>query len=510
MEGSLRSTVVKRTLLVAFAGLLAATGWWFWRLCPPGPEEFHLRGQFGPVIKWPLIPLELVTLPDGRVMSYGTDGNGKQSGETIYDIWNPREGVGANAHLTLPNRTGTDLFCSGLLIVPGAGSVLVVGGDRTVDGKRNWASPDINFFDYKQNALTSAGRTMERPRWYPTVATLPDGDVLVVGGRLDPMHYAPLPELYHPQKGWRKLAAADLDMAYGSDNWSYPRLWVAPNGKVFNITRLGQTFYLDVTGDGHVSMLKTKLLRSHSYLPSLMYAPGKVLSLRLMGVANVVDFTQDGEPKVTRTDWYNPMRFNASATVMADGQVFISGGGLKNNDSGSAILANRVAEIWNPGTGHWLKAAVAKKERLYHSVALLMQDGTVLTGGGGAGGARAENNLDVEIYYPPYLYKKDGSGQMAERPLVTHAPDFIDWAKSFTIHASTDVSRLTLVKLGSATHAQVFDQRFMDLKFMKSGDKVYRVTAPANRNIALPGYYYIFAFNKNGVPSIAKILKLDA
>lgn len=509
MVGFFRSMVFKGMLSAIVVSSMVFGGWWFWRLKPVGPEEFHLRGQFGPVVKWPLIPLEVITLPDGRVMSYGTDGNGKQSGETIYDVWDPRKGMGADAHLTLPNRTGTDIFCSGVLIVPGNSAVLLVGGDRTIDGKRNWSSAGINYFDFQQNALNSAGRTMERPRWYPTVATLPDGEVLVVGGRLDPTHYASLPELYHPKKGWRKLAAADSGVAYGAGNWSYPRLWVAPSGKVFNISKLGHTFYLDVTGDGQISMLKTKLFRSHSYLPSLMFAPGKVLSLRLLGVANVVDFTQDGEPKVTR-HWYNPMRFNASATVMADGQVFLSGGGLKNNDSGSAILANRVAEIWNPNTGHWSSAAVAQKERLYHSVALLMQDGTILTGAGGAGGARADNNLDVEVYYPPYLYKKDGSGQMAERPLITNVPDFIDWAKPFTINASTEVARMTLVKLGSATHAQVFDQRFLDVKFTKSGDKVYEVVPPADRNTALPGYYYLFVFDKAGVPSVAKIVKLGA
>lgn len=501
---------LKGVLILTAVAVVGAVSWWQLRQREVSPDQYHVRGKFGPVVDWPLIPLQVITLPDGRVMSYGTDAKGQQTGQTIYDIWDPTKGFGPESHLTLPNHTATDIFCSGVLIVPSTGSVLLVGGDRTIDGKRNWSSPNINYFDYKQNALNSAGRTMERPRWYPTVATLPDGEILVVGGRLDPTHYAALPELYHPKNGWRKLTAVESAAAYGSSNWSYPRLWAAPNGKVFNISRLGQTFYLDVTGDGRISMLKAKLFRSHSYLPSLMFAPGKVLSLRLLGVANVVDFTQDGEPKVTRTEWYNPMRFNASATVMADGQVFLSGGGLKNNDSGSAILANRLAEIWNPNTGHWTSAAVAQKERLYHSVALLMQDGTILTGAGGAGGAAAENNLDVEVYYPPYLYKKDGSGQMAERPFITNSPDFITWAKSFVIDVNAEVSRLTLVKLGSVTHAQVFDQRFMDVEFTKSGDKAYQVMAPADRNTALPGYYYLFAFDKAGVPSVAKIVKLGA
>ena len=51
------------------------------------------------------------------------------------------------------------------------------------------------------------------------------------------------------------------------------------------------------------------------------------------------------------------------------------------------------------------------KDRLYHSTSLLLPDGSVLTAGGGAPGP--VTNLNAEIYYPPYLFKKDGSGQPA-------------------------------------------------------------------------------------------------
>ena len=50
-------------------------------------------------------------LPDGRVMTYGSDLAGLQTGHANYDIWDsnvaPDQG-----HLTLPNNTGTDIFCS--------------------------------------------------------------------------------------------------------------------------------------------------------------------------------------------------------------------------------------------------------------------------------------------------------------------------------------------------------------------------------------------------------------
>jgi hypothetical protein len=344
------------------------------------------------------------------------------------------------------------------------------------------------------------------------VATLPNGDVLVVGGKLDPTHYAPIPEIYSPKTGWRTLPEAEKNEAYGEPNWSYPRLWLAPNGKIYNIARLGDTFFLDTQGQGKIIPLKTRLFRSHSYLPSLMYAPGKILSMRLLGITNTVDLNGEGDPVVQRTDWHLPVRFNAMATVLADGQVFVSGGGLKNNDASSHILANRVAEIWNPDTGHWTAAAVAQTDRLYHSVALLMQDATVLTGAGGAGNPRAANNLNVEIYYPPYLFKKDGSGQFADRPKIDQAPTVMKWGQAFDIHvqSASEVSRVNLVQMGSATHAQVYDQRFMGLAHSNKPDGQVSVTAPGNSNTAPPGYYYLFVFDAAGVPSVAKVIRLDA
>lgn len=511
MLSALKSAI-KGVLVLTVVVAVGACAWWQLRLREVPPDQYHLRGKFGPVVQWPLIPLQVIVLPDGRVMTYGSDGKGNQTAQTIYDVWDPTKGTGPESHLTLPNGTGTDLFCSGELLVPSDRSVLLVGGDLTVNGKRNWSSADINFFDFNKNVLKSAGRTMERPRWYPTVATLPNGEVLVVGGKLDPTHYAPIPEIYSPGAGWRTLPGAEKNEAYGEPNWSYPRLWLAPGGKIYNVSRLGDTFYLDTQGQGKIIPLKTKLFRSHSYLPSLMYAPGKVLSLRMLGVANTIDLNVVDEPAVQRTGWFLPLRINAMATVLADGQVFVSGGGLKNNDASSHILANRVSEIWNPDTGQWSAAGVAQKERLYHSVALLMQDGTVLTGAGGAGYSKAANNLDIETYYPPYLFKKDGSGQFADRPKIDQAPTVVKWGEAFDVRvqSSSDISRVSLIQMGSATHAQVFEQRFMGLGHSKKPDGTLSVNGPADRITAPPGYYFLFVFDAAGVPSVAKVVRLDA
>ena len=68
-------------------------------------------GAWSDVYDWPLIAIHAALTPDGRVLSYGTDGTGKQTGYFIYDIWDPSAGLDSG-HMTLNNMTLTDVFCS--------------------------------------------------------------------------------------------------------------------------------------------------------------------------------------------------------------------------------------------------------------------------------------------------------------------------------------------------------------------------------------------------------------
>jgi hypothetical protein len=467
----------------------------------PGiPADAYTKGTFSAVANWPLIPIHVVLLPDGRVMSYGTDGQGNQTGQFNYDVWDPSKGTGTASHLVLPNTTGTDIFCSAQIIVPSSGAVLLTGGDRTVNGVRNYSADDVNFFDYRYNALTASPQRMSAVRWYPTVLTLANGKVLVLGGRADPNTPAPTPELYSEAEGWSKLTGATSDDAYGTRNWSYPRAWQAPNGKVFLATIWGGTYYVDASGAGSLAATPLKLAEGDVYLPSVMYAPGKILAFRKLNKAVTIDIN-GATPTATTVTGVGQDRYHGSATVLANGQVFVNGGSMVSN------VANGVAyqaKIWNPATKAWTVAATATKMRLYHSVSLLLPDATILTAGGGAPGP--VTNLNAEIYTPPYLYKAGSS--LAVRPVIQTAPTAIAWGATFS--ATTDVSgisRVTLIKTGSATHTLDFDQRFMDLSFTVSGTTL-TIKAPTSANMAPPGYYMLFVFNAAGVPSVAKIMKL--
>src|SRR5438477_2783123 len=137
------------------------------------------------------------------------------------------------------------------------------------------------------------------------------------------------------------------------------------------------------------------------------------------------------------------------------------------------------------------------KIRSYHSIALLLPDGRVLSAGGDFGGASAE------IYSPPYLF--NGS-----RPTLSSAPSSVGYGNVFFVGTpnATTISKVTMIPLGSVTHGFNMSQRFCRLSFSLATGGL-NVTAPSNANNAPPGYYMLFILNGSGVPSIAKIIQLS-
>lgn len=485
---------------------------------PAGPPDAHLKGVFGAAFSWPIIPVHTVLLPDGRVLSYGSKPSGIQGGQLHYAVWDPAQGTGANAKLLLEHSTGTDIFCAGQALLPLSGDVLLVGGDRLVNGQRNYANRDVNRFTRADNAIARQAQSMTYQRWYATVVTTATGELAVVGGRDDRYYegtdtvppteptYASTPEVYNPATGWRTLTTARSDQAYGAawQSWNYPRAWWGPDGRVVSLTPAGKIFALDVAGTGKVVQLPGTLPTGAYNLPAVMYQPGRILHVRESGQAALVDLN-GGTPAVSPAAPLSADRQFGNATVLADGKVWVNGGSSTGND---LLGAHYHSETWDPATGAWATAASAAKARLYHSIAMLMPDGSVLTGGGGAPGPVKQ--LNAELYFPPYLYKPDGSGRAATRPVINQAPTTGTWGQAIKLvmnKASAPVVRLTLVRFGAVTHAFHNEQRFQDLAFTQSGQNV-NLTLPASANLAPPGFYMLFALDAAGVPSKAAILRI--
>lgn len=473
-----------------------------------GPEA-HLKGEFGTLHSWPLVPVHMTLMPDGRVFAAGP-----KVGKTLkYTIWNPSLGTGSSAFETLPNTTITNIFCAGQALIPKEGQALILGGDTTtlIPGTNNgYHVSDVNIFDPVTNMLMPQN-AMAYDRWYATAVTLTNGEHLTLGGRsvrpyLDVVaEYSPIPEIRAADGSWRTLSTAASDNAYGKNgiSWSYPRAWVNPQGNVFIVAPNGTMFKLDPSGTGAITQYIKKIPAGRNSLPSVMFSPGRILAIQKNRATYVVDINGTGEPTSSSGGSLAKDRQYSNATVLVDGRVWVNGGSSTGNDLVGAALDS---EIWNPGTKTWTTAASAATVRLYHSAALLLPDGTVLTGGGGIPGPVKQ--LNGEVYYPPYLFMTDGSGEFAPRPEITHAPTaIIGWNQEFTIEATESISRVTLVRSGAVTHAFNNEQRFLELPLLQAGSTV-TVHSPASANIAPPGYYLLFVWNASGVPSVAKFVQL--
>ena len=100
-------------------------------------------------------------------------------------------------------------------------------------------------------------------------------------------------------------------------------------------------------------------------------------------------------------------------TALADGSVSATGG-QSQSENGLVDLDNPVfaAERWDPASETWTVLASASRTRQYHSAAVLLPDGRVMTGGGGiCGSCTTKGYLEknIEYFSPPYLYNKDGA-----------------------------------------------------------------------------------------------------
>jgi hypothetical protein len=500
-------------------------------------------GKFGPVTAWPVIPIHMALLPDGRVLTWGasTADVGPAGYALSYDIWDPKTGT----HTTLPNKTQTDIFCGqGTLFGELAsgktwvtGQMAIVGGDAAVNGVRNYSNNGANLLDPATNQLTSVG-AMQFARWYPTVTTLPNGEKLLIGGRRDPNEFygslGPATEIFSQTHGWRTLSGINVNTGtiprtQLRAEYNYPRIGFGKNSSAYLFTQAGVVYALSFAGAGVTVSAGIANLAESSYsypmaqLPnpkadpsSPSYDPSASNFLHLLNrydkKAVIVDLVSN-PPKVAPAPDLKLKRVWGNLTVLADGKLLASGGSASDDP---AIITNpalvtvpaKQAEIFDPSSGAngtWTLGASAQKLRLYHSAALLLPDGSVLTGGGGIPGPAT--NFDIEIFYPPYLY--DAAGNPKPRPRIVGAPATIKYGKPFTfgIAAGDVIKNVRLVQLGAVTHSYNPDQHYYYVPFTQTGTSIVgQLTAdPA---IIPPGYYMLFVFNQAGTPSIAAIVSV--
>jgi hypothetical protein len=449
----------------------------------------------------PIVPIFTALLPNGKVLMWDSVGDLPNEQEpnqtsTRAAVWDPA----ANTAVRI-DVSGFNIFCAGFAHLAD-GRVFVAGGNKNVnlDGIRQ-----THFFDFNTNTW-SRGPDMAYERWYPSVAALPNGEQFVMGG--GPNTH----EVYQINNLMRTLTTAIF--GHGRD---YPFIQTNVDGRVFYVGPRRQMRSINTAGTGSWQVFGNRDGIDRTYGSYAMYGIGRFLiaggGLPTTNTARIVNVSS-GSPAVSATGNMIYARRQHNLTVLPNGAVLATGG-LSSNASLVDLNAGvYAAEVWNPATGTWRELASAEVTRQYHSVAMLLPDGRVLTGGGGiCGDCQAAGYLrkDIEIFSPPYLFRKDGSGELATRPTITSAPTVFNYNQPLTIATpdSASISRVSLVRLGAPTHGQDQGQRYIPLSFTTTSGQV-NATAPANANIAPPGYYMLFILNSSGVPSVASMVRVQS
>ena len=148
--------------------------------------------------------------------------------------------------------------------------------------------------------------------------------------------------------------------------------------------------------------------------------------------------------------------------------------------------------------------------RTYHSTALLLPDGRVLSSGSGEGGGVkfANSQRTAQIYSPPYLFNPDGTA--AHRPPIASAPASLGYGQMIAVGSAdaATVHRGTLIRLSSVTHAFNQSQLLYPLTFTATGATTLQAAGPPTANVAPAGPYMLFLINDAGVPSQARMITI--
>ncbi|KAF8377864.1 hypothetical protein HHK36_031251 [Tetracentron sinense] len=437
-----------------------------------------------------------------------------------------------------PLMVQTDVWCSSGAVSP-HGNLVQLGGFN--DGERA-----VRFFtpcsgcDWVENAFG-----LSAPRWYATNQILPDGRIIVIGGRQQ-QNYE-----FYPKSGPNKLF--NLPFLYQTtdqkiENNLYPFVHLNVDGNLF-IFANNRAILLDYKknvvvrwypempgGDprnypstGSSVLLPLNNLQQSPIEAEVLVCGGapKGSFLKALNGNFVKALSTCGRIKITAASPKWSMETMPLARVMGDmillpnGNVLIINGASKGTagwETGRNPALNPV--IYRPDYQNGYRFELQNPSsipRLYHSAAILLRDGRILVGGSNPHqfyaftGVLYPTELSLEAFSPSYL----DSDFSHLRPKII-APDSQAQLKygqrlvvRFLVTGALIEKRVmvTMVAPSFGTHSFSMNQRLLVLgggKAPSLSKSTYEVEAmmPSSGTLAPSGYYLLFVVHQdipNGV-----------
>ncbi|MER6999580.1 galactose oxidase early set domain-containing protein [Streptomyces sp. NPDC000410] len=456
-------------------------------------------------------------LHTGKVLLIAGSGNDEKKferGTFESTLWDPAR----NTFTPVP--TPGDFFGAGHAQLPD-GRLLVAGGtarhdvrdDGAIRGKNE--SQDFRgtraayVFDPKAEKYVPVA-PMREPRRNPTLVTLDDGRVLAVSGGSERS------EIYDP----------------GTGTWSPGPSRSFPGRPALFLTRGGELFHSGAgTGGGPGPGLWD--LRTNTFRPvggltgrdrlesaaSLLLPPAQDQKVMVLGggaagpargaTERTAVAAVGGASPLFRAGHALPRATRyLGAVLLPDDTVFTSGGSQDYRGRGTSDV--REARFYDPGRNVFRAAADPAVGRNHHSGALLLPDGRVATFGSDPLFADAANTRfgsferRVEVFTPPYLHRPGG-----KRPVLGDGPSLPDRAGRATFRTA-DAGRIVAARLlrpSAVTQTTDVEQRSVELAIDRAAGAL-TVRVPGDRTLVPPGWYMLFAVDREGTPSAAKWLQV--
>ncbi len=466
-------------------------------------------GQWGPTIGFPLIPVAAALLPNNKLLVWSADDNMSYSADESITQTAVLDLTSGQVSTRTVSNTGDDMFCPGVAILPN-GDIIVSGG---------LSNRETSIYHVATDTWT-AGPQMNIGRGYQGQTELSDGQIFTLGGSWGYTLGGKLGEVWSPTGGWRELTnvpatpiyTADPQGVYRADNHGW--FIATSNGDVLQAGPSKQMNWITTAGAGSITSAGLRGSSDDAMNGNAVYYDiDKIITMGgspayqnsdATNAAYQIDIST-GTANVTSAGSMQYARAFANSVVLPNGQVLTVGGqsyAVPFSDANSVLNP----ELWDPASGQFSVMAPEAVPRNYHSVAVLLPDGRVFSGGGGLCGACSTNHPDGQIFSPPYLFNSDGTPRT--RPVITSAPPSASTGQTISVTTGSPVSSFAMVRYGEATHSVDNDQRRIPLSIVSSSGDSYSLAIPSDPGIALPGPYMLFALDSNGTPSVSTTMSI--
>jgi hypothetical protein len=513
-------------------------------------------GDWGALVKVPSLAIHSVVLPTGKVLWFSKVPEHQGGSSHLYDPASGATTEVAIPEVEYPNGEvlPANVWCAGQALLPD-GRVLVAGGnlsypwgDGDPDQGRGYRGASWVFiFD----PFTETWERLERPdgtpwdmtdgRWYPTLTALSDGRVLIVGGWDDSGNQRNVREVevFTPRStpgGTDRLETVGALPATRPAVNFYPHVFLLPKT---TLAGQGDGDRVLVAGPGSADalVLHTEDWSWHPlangpsrarFWGTAVMEPGGPQGparISLIGGSDV-ESSQAAPPRTATSEYVDlndpgwataggpapawrqgpsleHARSHFNTVLLPDGSKLSSGGGLGQAADGN-LYADPVyeSELYDPKAGDWREVDKEDDARTYHSTAVLLPDGRVLSAGDDRASHLPQDGRTAQLYSPPYLFR-------GPRPRVTWTPAVVGYGARLPIAVDDPaaVTGVVLMRPGAVTHAVDMEQRSIELG-RRAGEAGLVVTSPPDASVAPPGWYLLFALDASGVPSVARWIQL--